>query len=108
MELLPDVVRRIPSTKENDEKPQDTPFRAEQKPSRLSFFRRRIRLKGNSTVSILLAIALLFSCLVIGLISTLFMRTPDTDGIMNMPAGTPPSIRYGPNCLQFELSANQL
>jgi mannosyltransferase len=107
MELLPDVVRRIPATKENVEKPEHTPHRAEEKPSRLAFFRRRIRLKGNSTVSILLAIALLFSCLVIGLISTLFMRTPDTDGIMNMPAGTPPSIRYGLNHPKFELTADQ-
>ena len=95
MTLVQDMTRRIPSSKDGQEKVSDTSRRAEKVPPRLAFFRRRIRLMGDSSVSVPLGLVLLFPCLVIILILVLFMRSPDPQGIMNMPAGTPPSIRYG-------------
>ncbi|CAO2651941.1 Nn.00g002240.m01.CDS01 [Neocucurbitaria sp. VM-36] len=75
------------------EKPDSSSRRTEKPSSPLSFFHRQIRLKGDSSISIPLALVLLFPCLVMFLILMLFMRSPDPQGIMNMPAGTPPSIR---------------
>ncbi|KAF2838302.1 glycosyltransferase family 15 protein [Patellaria atrata CBS 101060] len=60
---------------------------------RLAFFRRRIRLKGNSSISIPLGIVVLFPCIVIILILILFVRHPSSPGIRLMPAGSPPTIR---------------
>ncbi|KAJ5098482.1 Glycosyl transferase family 15 [Penicillium argentinense] len=60
---------------------------------RFAFFRRRIRLKGNSSVSIPLGFVLLFPCLVIVFILLLFVRHPASPGGILIPAGTPPSIR---------------
>lgn len=60
---------------------------------RFAFFRRRIRLKGNSSISIPLGFVLLFPCLVIILILLLFVRHPSSPGGILIPAGTPPSIR---------------
>lgn len=67
--------------------------RAERLFPRFAFFRRRIRLKSDSRASIPLGAVLVFPCLVLVLIMLLFMRSPDSQGMMNMPAGTPPSIR---------------
>ena len=61
---------------------------------RFAFFRRRIRLKGNSSISIPLGFVLLFPCLVIVFILLLFVRHPASPGGILIPAGTPPSIRY--------------
>lgn len=61
--------------------------------SRLAFFRRRIRLKGNSKVSIPLGAVLLFPCIVIILILVLIVKHPSSTGGMLMPAGAPPMIR---------------
>lgn len=61
---------------------------------RFDFFRRRIRLKGNSSISIPLGFVLLFPCLVIVLILLLFVRHPSSPGGILIPAGTPPSIRF--------------
>lgn len=61
---------------------------------RLAFFQRRIRLKGNSSISIPLGFVLLFPCLVIILILLLFVRHPSSPGGILIPAGTPPSIRF--------------
>ena len=61
--------------------------------SRLAFFRRRIRLKGNSKVSVPLGAVLLFPCIVIVLILVLIIRHPSSTGGMLMPAGAPPTIR---------------
>ncbi|KAL5341543.1 nucleotide-diphospho-sugar transferase [Aspergillus crustosus] len=63
------------------------------KSSRFAFFRRRIRLKGNSSISIPLGFVLLFPCIVIVLILLLFVRHPSSPGGILIPAGTPPSIR---------------
>lgn len=61
---------------------------------RFAFFRRRIRLKGNSSISIPLGFVLLFPCLVIVLILLLFVRHPSSSGRILIPAGAPPSIRF--------------
>ncbi|KAH8425325.1 O-glycoside alpha-1,2-mannosyltransferase 4 [Aspergillus melleus] len=61
--------------------------------SRFAFFKRRIRLKGNSSISIPLGFVLLFPCLVIVLVLLLFVRHPASPGGILIPAGTPPSIR---------------
>jgi mannosyltransferase len=62
--------------------------------SKLSFFRRRIRLKGNSSISIPLGFLLLFPSLVVVLILILVIKHPNSPGRILVPAGTPPSIRY--------------
>ena len=93
MGLLKDMTQRLPTTKESLDKYDDLARRAEKASPRLSFFRRRIRLKGSSSVSIPLGLVLLFPCLVIIIIIVLFVKSPDSQGIMNMPAGAPPSIR---------------
>ncbi|KAH8705078.1 putative alpha-1,2-mannosyltransferase [Talaromyces proteolyticus] len=64
-----------------------------QRPLQFAFLRRRIRLRGNSSISIPLGFVLLFPCIVIILIVLLFVRHPSTSGGMLIPAGTPPSIR---------------
>lgn len=94
MGFLQDMTRRLPTSKDSLDKLDDLPRRAEKNSPRLSFFRRRIRLKGSSSVSIPLGLVLLFPCLVIIIIIILFVKSPDSQGIMNMPAGGPPSIRY--------------
>jgi|TARA_R110002003_G_scaffold235_14_gene17069 mannosyltransferase len=94
MEHLQDATRRSHPSTDNAEKKDEAPHRAEKAKVPAAFFRRRIRLKGDSTVSMPLALVLLFPLLVIGLIFTLFWRSPDVSGLANMPAGTPPSIRY--------------
>jgi len=94
MGFLQDMTRRLPTSKANlDKFDDDLTTRTDKTLPRLSFFRRRIRLKGSSSVSIPLGLVLLFPCLVIIIIIILFVRSPDSQGIMNMPAGTPPSIR---------------
>ncbi|KAI2789824.1 O-glycoside alpha-1,2-mannosyltransferase [Penicillium oxalicum] len=71
----------------------DTPREKGRVSSRFAFFRRRIRLKGNSSISIPLGFVLLFPCLVIVFILLLFVRHPSSPGGILIPAGTPPSIR---------------
>lgn len=94
MGFLQSLSKRSPSSKHSSEKLDDMPRRAEKFLPRSGFFGRRIRLKGDSSVSLPLGLVLLFPCLVIVLILVLFVRSPDSQGIMNMPAGAPPSIRY--------------
>ena len=60
---------------------------------RFAFFRRRIRLRGNSKISIPLGVVLLFPCLVIILILVLIVRHPSGPAKLLIPAGAPPSIR---------------
>ncbi|KAL2017257.1 hypothetical protein VTK56DRAFT_2369 [Thermocarpiscus australiensis] len=61
--------------------------------SRLAYFRKPLRLKGNSTVSVPLGVVVLFPCIVVILILVLFVRHPSTTGGILMPAGAPPAIR---------------
>lgn len=93
MGFLQNITRRLPTSKQATETFDHGSRRAEKASTRLGFFRRRIRLKSNSSLSVPLGLVLLFPCLVIILILVLFVRSPDSDGIMNMPAGAPPYIR---------------
>jgi len=61
--------------------------------SRLAFFRRPLRLRGNSTVSVPLGVIIVFPILVVILILVLFVRHPGSDGSILAPAGAPPAIR---------------
>ncbi|CAI6332765.1 unnamed protein product [Periconia digitata] len=67
--------------------------RAERRIPQLTFFRRRIRLTSDPRASIPLGAVLAFPCIVLVFIIFLFTRSPDSQGLMRMPAGTPPSIR---------------
>ena len=93
MGFIQNMAKRIPSTAAlpslsdlSSEKDRITP--------RLSFFKRRIRLKGNSKISVPLGAVLLFPCIVIVLIIVLIVRHPSSPGSLMMPAGAPPAIRY--------------
>lgn len=59
----------------------------------MEFFRRPLRLRGNSAVSIPLGVVILFPLIVVILILILFVRHPDSPGRILMPAGAPPAIR---------------
>lgn len=95
MSFVQRVMKRIPSAKG-----PELPILDESKvgrgktQSRLAFFRRPLRLKGNSSISIPLGVVLLFPCIVVILILVLFVRHPSSPGRMLMPAGAPPAIRY--------------
>jgi hypothetical protein len=62
--------------------------------SRLAFFRRPLRLRGNSSISVPLGVVILFPCIVVILILILFVRHPSSPARILMPAGAPPAIRY--------------
>jgi mannosyltransferase len=62
--------------------------------SSVAFFRRPLRLRGNSTVSVPLGVVIIFPVFVVILILVLFVRHPDSPGRILMPAGAPPAIRY--------------
>ncbi|KPI38676.1 O-glycoside alpha-1,2-mannosyltransferase-like protein [Cyphellophora attinorum] len=88
--LVQQVLKSLPYTSpapNYDEKRSSKPS------SRLSFFRRRIRLKGNSSISVPLGFVLLFPSIVVILIIILIIRHPSSSGRILVPAGTPPSIR---------------
>ncbi|KAF2767682.1 glycosyl transferase [Teratosphaeria nubilosa] len=59
----------------------------------IGFFRRRIRIRGNSKISVPLYVVLLFPVLVLILILLLFVRHPNSPGGRLIPSGAPPSIR---------------
>ena len=61
--------------------------------SRLAYLRRPLRLRGNSAISVPLGVVILFPCIVVILILTLFVRHPSSSGRILMPAGAPPAIR---------------
>ncbi|KAE9373484.1 glycosyltransferase family 15 protein [Stipitochalara longipes BDJ] len=85
------VMKRIPSSRSlpsMDEVKEKTKVS-----SRLAFFRRPLRLKGNSSISIPLGVVLLFPCIVVVLILVLFVRHPKSGVGILMPAGAPPAIR---------------
>lgn len=77
--------------------------------SSLAFFRRPLRLRGNSAVSIPLGVVILFPVLVVVLILVLFVRHPNHPNGLLMPAGAPPSIRYvSIHCSYFTIAAVHL
>ncbi|RKF78171.1 O-glycoside alpha-1,2-mannosyltransferase-like protein 4 [Golovinomyces cichoracearum] len=61
--------------------------------SRLSFFQRPLRIKGDSTISIPLGVVLLFPCIFVLVILVLIVRHPKSGVGILMPAGAPPAIR---------------
>lgn len=65
--------------------------------ARLAFFRRPLRLRGNSAVSVPLGVVILFPIIVVILILVLFVRHPTNNGSILVPAGAPPAIRYEPH-----------
>ncbi|KAK7967295.1 glycolipid 2-alpha-mannosyltransferase [Apiospora aurea] len=95
MDLFRRAVQRVPnmapSLPMNDEKGR--PTRPNRLGSRLDFFRRPLRLKGNSSISVPLGVVVLFPCIVLILILVLFVRHPSSPGRILMPAGAPPAIR---------------
>ncbi|KAI4197809.1 MAG: hypothetical protein LQ346_002906 [Caloplaca aetnensis] len=92
MGFVQKLVKRIPSIPSPP--PLDGVSREKSRsPSKLAFFRRRIRLNGNSKISVPLGAVLLFPCIVIILILVLIVRHPSSTGGMLMPAGAPPTIR---------------
>ena len=62
--------------------------------SKLAFFKRPLRLKGNSSISVPLGVVILFPVIVVVLVLLLFVRHPSSPGRILMPAGAPPAIRY--------------
>lgn len=60
---------------------------------RLSFFKKRLRIRGNSKISVPLYLVLLFPCLIVIVILTLFVRHPDSPGARLIPSGAPPTYR---------------
>lgn len=92
MDFVRNITKRIPSPPPLPTL-NDIQKHTSRLPPRLAFFKRRIRLKGNSTLSIPLSIVVLFPCIVIVLICVLFLRHPSSSGRLMVPAGTPPVIR---------------
>lgn len=62
--------------------------------SRFAYFRRPLRLRGNSSISVPLGVVVLFPCIVLILILVLFVRHPSSPARLLMPAGAPPAIRF--------------
>lgn len=85
---VPTVAPQLPTNGEKD-KPKPKGLS-----SRLAFFKRPLRLKGNSSISVPLGVVVLFPCIVLILILVLFVRHPSSPGRILMPAGAPPAIRY--------------
>ena len=94
MDYLKTVQKRLPSTQELPtlKSLQYSSLRDASLP-RLAFFRKRIRIRGNSKVSVPLYAVLLFPCIVVILTLFLFVRHPDAPGGRLIPSGAPPSIR---------------
>ena len=85
------VMKSLPSAPEPPL--EDLSSHKDHRASRLAFFRRRIRLKGNSKISIPLGFVILFPCIVIILILILVLIHPSSPGTIFIPAGAPPAIR---------------
>ena len=88
--LIPSGPPQLPLS---DEKGGKKP-RSSRLASRLAFFRRPLRLKGSSSISVPLGVVIIFPCIVVVLILVLFVRHPSSPGRILMPAGAPPAIRY--------------
>lgn len=91
MGLVQKIIKRIPSTP--NPSLDDLSSHKDHAIPKLAFFRRRIRLKGNSKISIPLGVVLLFPCIVVILILILIIVHPASPGTIFIPAGAPPAIR---------------
>ncbi|KAF2278660.1 glycosyl transferase [Westerdykella ornata] len=92
MSFLDSVYGKLPSSQGTLGRLDNVSRRVEERYPRFSVFRRRVRLKGNSAVSIPLGIVLIFPTIVIIIILILVLRNRDSGGMM-MPSGTPPQVR---------------
>ncbi|KAI9749418.1 MAG: hypothetical protein M4579_006884 [Chaenotheca gracillima] len=92
MGFVQQLAKRIPSS-QNLPSLDDISKSKERLAPRLTFFRRRIRLKGNSSISIPLGVVLLFPCIVIICILILVVRHPSSPVGVIIPSGAPPAIR---------------
>ena len=97
MDYLKSVQKRLPST---DSLPtiksmQNSSVReiSEKYTPRMSLFRRRIRVRGNSKFSVPLYLVLLLPCIAVIVLLAIFVRHPDSPGRALIPSGAPPSIR---------------
>lgn len=88
MGLVRQLYQRLPSTKKLDEMTRN--YRL---PPRLAFLRRRIRLKGSSTVSVPLGVVLTLPITLLIVLLVVLLRHPDSPGRSFMPSGSPPAIR---------------
>jgi len=89
------IIKRLPSSADLPTLDDDVKVKGKSKPSsRLAFFRRPLRLKGNSSISIPLGVVLLFPCIVVLLILLLFVRHHKSGVGVFIPTGAPPAIRY--------------
>lgn len=100
MEAVRRTMKRIPSFQAP--LPTTVPIEAEKGRGRFAaqfaFFRRPLRLKGNSTISVPLGVVLLFPCIVVIIVLILFVRHPSSPvGNMVSSGKTPPKIRYDIN-----------
>ncbi|KAI5920476.1 alpha-1,2 mannosyltransferase KTR1 [Camillea tinctor] len=95
MDLFRRAYRRVPSASTVPQLPtsDEKRPRPNRLASRLAFFRRPLRLRGNSSISVPLGVVVLFPCVVVILILVLFVRHPSSPGMILMPAGSPPAIR---------------
>ena len=88
------IIKRLPSSADLPTL-DDSKVKGKSKPSsRLAFFRRPLRLKGNSSISIPLGVVLLFPCIVVLLILLIFVRHHKSGVGVFIPTGAPPAIRY--------------
>ncbi|KAF2213016.1 glycosyltransferase family 15 protein [Cercospora zeae-maydis SCOH1-5] len=97
MDIVKGLQKRIPTTENLPtlKTLQNTSLKdvTEKISPRVSFLKRRIRLRGNSKISVPLYLVLLFPAIVVIAILTLFVRHPDSPGARLIPSGSPPSIR---------------
>ncbi|KAK7516474.1 alpha-1,2-mannosyltransferase Kre5 [Phyllosticta citriasiana] len=93
MSFIQRLSKRIPTSRNDLPTVDDIHSKADKISPHLAFFRRRIRLKKSSSVSIPLGLVLLFPAIVISVITVLFVRHPSSPGRILVPAGAPPSIR---------------
>ncbi|CCX15507.1 glycolipid 2-alpha-mannosyltransferase-domain-containing protein [Pyronema domesticum] len=88
MGLVRQIVQLLPSRKKLDEIAQ-----YHRLSPRLAFLRRRIRLKGSSTVTMPLGAVLMLPFTILILVLFLLVRHPDSPGRKLMPSSSPPAIR---------------
>ncbi|GAM89043.1 hypothetical protein ANO11243_070770 [Dothideomycetidae sp. 11243] len=93
MDLLQSVKKRFPTTPAIPKLDELSKSAEKMSPKSMSFLKRRIRLRGNSKISVPLGIVLLFPCIVLILILVLFVRHSESPVTLMMPAGAPPTIR---------------
>lgn len=90
MSVFRNVRERLKKTPEPDDLSRE-PDKIE---PNTNFFQRQIKLRGNSQISVPLAVVLLFPCLVIILIAFLFLRHSAIPGRPPANAGAASDVRY--------------